>query len=481
MKLQGYNKMLQRLKRLTRSNVATTSTIKRISMSITGNRLTNEQYEQNFSDIHPPFETKDAALVEANRCLFCYDAPCMKSCPTGIDVPKFIKQITTDNLKGSAHTIFVSNIMGAGCSKVCPVEKLCEGACVYNLMEEEAIPIAKLQRYSTEKALANNWQLFKRKECTGKKVAIVGAGPAALSCAHVLSREGIDVTIYEKESEGGGLMTYGIAAYKVTPQFCKDEVDYILSIGGISIKYNQELGKNISLEELQKNYDAVYLAFGVGLARQLDIPGEEMEGVVDAINFIYDIRSKGFSKIPVGDKVAVIGMGMTAIDVATQAKRLGAKEVTMLYRRTQEEMPCTQVELDIAMLDGCEIIWLAAPKEVIGSNGKVTGLKAEVMKLGEPDASGRRSPVATGEEFSIEVDMIIKAAGQKPYESLVSNNKLENRSGKISLKDKATTNIPGVFAGGDCVNGGKEVVDAVQAGKDGAQAILDYFSRKDAK
>lgn len=450
-------------------------------MAITSNRLSKEQYAENFSDIHPPFETRDAALVEANRCLFCYDAPCMKSCPTSIDVPKFIKQITTDNIKGSAHTIFVSNIMGAGCSKVCPVEKLCEGACVYNLMEEEPIPIAKLQRYSSEMAMAKNWQLFKRKESNGKKVAIVGAGPAGLSCAHVLSREGTDVTIYEKENEGGGLMTYGIAAYKVTPQFCNDEVNYILSIGGINVKYNQELGKNISLEELQKNYDAVYLAFGVGLARQLDIPGEEMEGVVDAINFIYDIRSKGFDKIPVGDKVAVIGMGMTAIDAATQAKRLGAQEVTMLYRRTQEEMPCTEVELNIAKLDGCEIIWLAAPKEVLGTNGKVSGLKSEVMKLGEPDASGRRSPVSTGEEFTIDVDMVIKAAGQMPYEKLVGSNQLENKSGKIALKDKASTNIAGVFAGGDCVNGGKEVVDAVQAGKDGAAAILEMFSRKDAK
>ena len=438
------------------------------------NRLTEKQYAQNFNDIHPPFETQDAALVEANRCLFCYDAPCMKSCPTSIDVPKFIKQITTDNIKGSAHTIFVSNIMGAGCSKVCPVEKLCEGACVYNLMEEEPISIARLQRYSTEKALSNNWQLFKRKESNGKNVAIVGAGPAGLSCAHVLAREGVNVTIYEKEKEGGGLMTYGIAAYKVTPQFCKEEVDYILAVGGIEIKYSQELGKNITLDELQKKYDAVYLGFGVGLARQLEIPGEELEGVVDAISFIYDIRNNGYSKVPVGDKVAVIGMGMTAIDAATQAKRLGAKEVTMLYRRTQEEMPCTQAELDIAMLDGCEIVWLAAPKEAIGKNGKVSSLKAEVMKLGDPDTSGRRSPVPTGEEFIIDVDMIIKAAGQMPFESLVSNNKLENKNGKISLKDKASTNISGVFAGGDCVNGGKEVVDAVQAGKDGAAAILKY-------
>jgi dihydropyrimidine dehydrogenase (NAD+) subunit PreT len=441
---------------------------------IQNNRLSTEQYAENFSDIHPPFETKDAALVEANRCLFCYDAPCMKSCPTGIDVPKFIKQIATENVKGSAHTIFVSNIMGAGCSKVCPVEKLCEGACVYNFMEEEPIAIAKLQRYSTGIAMNNNWQLFKRKEFNGKKVAIVGAGPAGLSCAHVLSREGIDVTIFEKESKGGGLMTYGIAAYKVTPQFCEDEVNYILGIGGIEIKYNQELGKNLSLAELQQNFDAVYLGIGVGLARQLEIPGEEFEGVQDAIKFIYDIRDKGFENVAVGEKVAVIGMGMTAIDAATQAKRLGAKQVTMVYRRTENEKPCTQVELDIAKLDGCEIIWLAAPKEVIGEYGKVKQLVCSKMQLGEPDASGRRSPVDTGETFSLDVDMVIKAAGQMPFENLVDELQIQNTKGKISVEG-TSTNIPGVFAGGDCVNGGKEVVDAAQAGKDGAAAILKYL------
>jgi glutamate synthase (NADPH/NADH) small chain len=439
------------------------------------NRLSKAQYAENFSDIHPPFATKEAALVEANRCLFCYDAPCTKSCPTGIDVPKFIKQITTDNVKGSAHTIFLSNIMGAGCSKVCPVEKLCEGACVYNLMDEEAISIAKLQRYATEKAMEKKWQLFERKKSIGKKVAVVGAGPAGLSCAHVLSREGIDVTIYEKEAKGGGLMTYGIAAYKVTHQFCEDEVNYILGIGGIDIKYNQELGKNISLTDLQKNYDAVFLAIGVGLARQLDIPGEELEGVEDAIKFIYDIREKGFDKVAVGDKVAVIGMGMTAIDAATQAKRLGAKEVTLVYRRTENEKPCTQVELDIAKLDGCEIIWLAAPKEVKGKDGKVNELVCSVMNLGEPDASGRRSPVDTGETFSLDVDMVIKATGQKPFEELVNSNKLENKNGKLVIKEKAISSINAIFAGGDCVNGGREVVDAVQAGKDGAKAILKYF------
>ena len=426
---------------------------------IRNKRLTTDEYEQQFSDIHPPFETHNAALVEANRCLYCYDAPCTKSCPTSIDVPKFIKQITTDNLKGSAYTILSSNIMGAGCAKVCPVEKLCEGACVYNLMEEEAIPIARLQRYATARTIAEKWPLFKRKESTGKRVAIVGAGPAGLSCAHALSREGIDVTIYEKENKGGGLMTYGIAAYKVTPQFCEEELDYILSIGGIDIQYNREFGKDISLETLQSNYDAVYLAFGVGLTRQLAIPGEHLTGVADAIHFIYDIRTNGYPAVPVGDRVAVIGMGMTAIDAATQAKRLGAKEVTLVYRRTQQEMPCTEAELNIAKLDGCKIIWLAAPKEIVGIHGEVTQLVCHVMKL-EEAVGGRRIPVITGEEITLSVDMVIKATGQLPFEH---------------LSQAVNNSIPGVFAGGDCVNGGKEVVDAVQAGKEGAQAILKYL------
>jgi dihydropyrimidine dehydrogenase (NAD+) subunit PreT len=447
-------------------------------MSINNDRLTKEEYLKNFDDIHPPFENKTAAQVEANRCLFCYDAPCTKSCPTGINVPKFIKQISTDNIKGSAHTIFTSNIFGAGCGRVCPVEKLCEGACVYNLLEEEPIQIARLQRYSSEMALEQNWQLFERKELNGspkKKVAIIGAGPAGLSCAHMLSREGIDVTIYEKEPKGGGLMTYGIAAYKVTPEFCEEEVNYITGIGGIEIKYGLSLGRDLLLSDVQKNYDAVYLGIGVGVARQLGIPGEAMQGVEDAITFIYNLRANGFPTVPVGDKVAVIGMGMTAIDAATQAKRLGAKEVTLVYRRTEAEKPCTDHELDIAKLDGCEIIWLAAPKEIIGVNGKVSQLVCSLMKLEEPDASGRRTPVETGETFTMDVDMVIKAAGQVPFESLVTNSGIENKNGRIVIGPSCETNIKGVFAGGDAVNGGKEVVDAVQAGKDGARAILGYL------
>ena len=444
-------------------------------MSILSNRLTKEQYASNFADIHPPFETHDAALVEANRCLFCYDAPCMKSCPTSIDIPKFIKQISTENIKGSAHTILSSNIFGAGCGKVCPVEKLCEGACVFNLMDEPPIPIAKLQRYSTEKAIDKNWQLFTRKDSIGKKVAIVGAGPAGLSCAHALSREGIDVTVFEKESRGGGLMTYGIAAYKLEEDFAEKEVDFILSLGGIEVKYDHILGKEITLEQLQNEFDAVYLGIGVGLTRTLDIPGEDLEGVVDAIDFIYDIRNREYSEVAVGDKVAVIGMGMTAIDAATQSKRLGASTVYLAYRRTQAEMPCTQHELDIALLDGCDIKWLAAPKEILGEAGKTKNLVCSIMELGEPDSSGRRSPVDTGKTFTLDVDMVIKATGQTPFLHLVENSGIAHKGGKIILNENCQTNLPKVFAGGDAVNGGMEVVDAVQAGKDGAKGILEFL------
>ena len=411
---------------------------------IKDNRLTESEYVANFADIHPPFATHDAAVVEANRCIFCYDAPCMKSCPTSIDVPMFIRQITTDNIKGSAKTIFDSNILGAGCSRVCPVEKLCEGACVYNLMGEKPIEIARLQRYSTEKAISENWQLFKRPAeitsslATTKRVAVIGAGPAGLSCAHALARAGVEVVIYEKEQKGGGLMTYGVAGYKVTPEFCEAEVDFITSIGGISIEYGQELGKDVFLNELQHNFDAVFLGIGVGLARPLSIEGENLAGVENALEFIYNIRTQPLSNVPVGDKVAVIGLGMTAIDAATQAKRLGASEVTIVYRRTESEKPCTDVEVDIARLDGVQFVFLAAPKEIKGSDGKVHTLVCEKMTLGEPDASGRRAPIATGETFSLEVDMVIKAAGQMPFEKLVNDVHLAHKYGKIVVNTEGS-------------------------------------------
>ncbi|MBK9213707.1 MAG: NAD(P)-dependent oxidoreductase [Saprospiraceae bacterium] len=442
---------------------------------IKSGKLSALEYEKNFSDIHPPFYTGNAAAIEANRCLFCYDAPCIKACPTSINVPKFIKQIASNNIQGSAKTIFDSNIMGAACAKVCPVEKLCEGACVYNLMEEEPISIAKLQRFSAEKAITQKWPLYSRKPSIGKKIAVVGAGPAGLACAHALALEGLEIDIYEKEAEGGGLMTYGVAAYKVSPEICKDEVHWILSIGGIKVHYNQELGKDISLDELKSKYDAVFLGIGVGLARGLDIPGESLDGVVDAISFIYDIRTKGYQNIPIGDKVVVIGLGMTAIDAATQSKRLGAKEVTIAYRRTEDEKPCTDVELDIAKLDGCNLLYLASPKEIRGKDGVVQSIVFDKMELGDADANGRRKPINTGVSFTLETDMVIKAVGQVPYESLVESAGIVHDWGKVKLVEGNATNIEGVFAGGDGVNGGREVVDAVQAGKDGAHSILKYL------
>ncbi len=445
---------------------------------IQNNRLTDLEYAVNFADIHPPFTTHDVAVVEANRCIFCYDAPCMKSCPTSIDVPMFIRQITTDNIKGSAKTIFDSNILGAGCSRVCPVEKLCEGACVYNLMGEKPIEIARLQRYSTEKAIENDWQLYERPPSVTKRVAVIGAGPAGLSCAHALARQGVEVVIYEKEQAGGGLMTYGVAGYKVTPDFCEAEVDFILSIGGISVEYGQALGRDVFLNELQHNFDAVFLGIGVGLARPLSIEGENLEGVEDALEFIYNIRTKPLANVPVGDKVAVIGLGMTAIDAATQAKRLGASEVTIVYRRTESEKPCTDVEMNIARLDGIQFVFLAAPKELKGNSGKVKELVCEKMTLGDADASGRRAPIPTGETFSLDVDMVIKAAGQMPFESLVNDAHLTHKYGKIIVNSDGSTNLTGIFAGGDAVNGGKEVVDAVQAGKVAAKGIFNYLGVK---
>jgi dihydropyrimidine dehydrogenase (NAD+) subunit PreT len=443
---------------------------------IQNNRLALQEYERNFADIHPPFDNQEAVSAEANRCLFCYDAPCTKSCPTSINVPQFIKQIATANIKGAAKTIFDSNIMGAGCSRVCPVEKLCEGSCVYNLLHEEPIQIARLQRHATETAIEQQWKLYERKAPNNKRVAIVGAGPAGLSCAHALALQGVEVTVFEKEAKGGGLMTYGVAAYKVSPEFCEAEVNWITSIGGIDVRYQQELGKDFSLEDLRRNYDAVFLGIGVGLTRNLGIEGENLEGVVDAIAFIYDLRTQPHQQVPVGNKVAVIGMGMTAIDAATQSKRLGAQEVTILYRRTENEKPCTDVELDIAKLDGCNIVWLAAPKEIIGENGEVKQLVCSKMKLGEVDASGRRSPVDSGETFVLDIDMLIKATGQMPYQHLVQMAAVNEKSGRIQTSAQGATNIAGVFAGGDCVNGGKEVVDAVQAGKVAAQGILEYLA-----
>ena len=447
-------------------------------MPIKSHRLPAEELAKNFSDIHPPFLYSEAAITEASRCLNCYDAPCTKLCPTGIDIPKFIRQIASGNIRGSARTIFVSNILGTGCSKVCPVERLCEGVCVHLLQKEKPVPIARLQRFSTETALREKWNLFKSEGSLGTKVAVVGAGPAGLACAHLLAIQGSQVTIYEKEQRPGGLLTHGIAAYKVTPGFCREEVDYLLSIGGIDLQLGKELGRDFMLHDLRNSFDAVFLGLGLGKSRPLGIPGEHLDGVTDAIGFINRIRMGEFNEIPVGDNVVVIGMGMTAIDAATQAKRLGAAEVTLVYRRSENEKPCSDRELNLARLDGCRIQWLASPREILGKDGRVTTLICNRMKLENPGTDGRLIPISTGETFSIETDMIIKATGQMPYSDLIDASNLQNNEGRINTGQGFETNIPGVFAGGDAVNGGREMVHAVQEGKEAAKSILSYLKKK---
>lgn len=446
-------------------------------MTIQKNRLSEESYQANFQDIHPPYRSEESAVREAHRCINCFDAPCTKWCPSGIDIPGFIRRIASGDDKGAARTIFTSNIMGVACSKVCPVERLCEGVCVYNLLKEKPVAIARLQRYATEKALRRNWKLFEKGRSNGKRVAVIGAGPAGLACAHTLALNGVAVTIFEKEARPGGLMTYGIAAYKVTTEACRQEVDYILSIGSIELFCEKELGTDFTINELQLNYDAVFLSPGMGETRHLGIPGETLKGVYDALSFVRRIRTEDRTQIEVGDKVVVIGLGMTAIDAATQAKRLGAGEVTLVYRRSEVEKPCSDRELEIALLDGCRLLWLTAPVGIQGKEGKVTGLLCSRMKLGEKDSTGRRMPVETGETFELECDMVIKAVGQEPLVGLFSGKDITDKNGKIVLDEHLMTGIPGVFAGGDAVNGGKEVVHAVQAGKEGATAILDYLAR----
>lgn len=436
-------------------------------------KLSKEQYQKNFSDIKPPL-SEDAALLEANRCLYCYDAPCITACPTHIDIPTFIKKIATGNLKGSARVIMESNIMGGTCARVCPVEILCEGACVYNDMEEaDPIDIGRLQRYATDYAFENDIQLFERGKDNGKKVAVIGAGPSGLSCAHRLSTLGYQVTVYEGKDKAGGLNLYGLAAYKVNNEFVKNEIDYITEIGGIEIKYNQYVGKNVSVQELLNNYDAVFMGIGLGKTPKLNIEGENLEGVYDAIQFIENLRINPLETIDIGETVAVVGAGNTAIDAATQAKRLGAKKVYIIYRRTQKEMPANIYEYGLALKDECEFLWLTNPTKIVGKDF-VEGIECVKMELGEPDASGRRSPVPIkGSEFVIPVDTVIKSLGQISYTDFLGNIEgLDLNNGKVKVNPETMqTSIPKLFAGGDCINGGKETVNAVQDGKLAALGI----------
>ncbi|HFC05549.1 MAG TPA: NAD(P)-dependent oxidoreductase [Rhizobiales bacterium] len=439
---------------------------------VTG-RLDARQYVENFSDLHPPL-SPNKARIEADRCYFCFDAPCMDACPTSIDIPLFIRQIDTGNPDGAAETIFNSNILGGMCARVCPTETLCEEVCVHVEQGNLPVKIGELQRYATDHAMQSGAVSFKRAKETGRRVAIVGAGPAGLACAHCLAATGHSVVIFEANSKPGGLNEYGLAAYKTVNNFAQTEVEFILSIGGIEIEYGKKLGTDIELGRLSKEFDAVFLGLGLGATNSLGIAGDDLDGVQDAVDYIAQLRqASDLSNLPVGREVVVIGGGMTAIDIAVQIKRLGARDVTMVYRRGPEQMGASDFECELALNNGVTITHWAAPTRVIGDDGRVTAVDFERTNLQNGKLEG------TGETFRLAADQVFTAIGQvlAPSPFADSNLKLEGR--RIAVDKDQKTSLANVWAGGDCVVGGKNLtVSSVEDGKVAAVAINDFLAGK---
>lgn len=415
----------------------------------------------------PPLSPHDA-LVEANRCLFCFDAPCTHACPTHIDIPRFIKKIATGNGRGAARTILDANLLGATCARVCPVEELCEGACVLGA-EHKPIRIGRLQRFAIDRGTAGGAAWITRAAPSGKHVAVVGAGPAGLSCAGELARRGHAVTIFEKQDLPGGLSTYGIITLREPIEAALAEVEMIRGLG-VAIRTGVALGRDVTLEQLRRDHDAVFLAVGLGGSPALGIPGEE--NVVDGLEFIAASKLRP-EELTVGRNVLVIGAGNTAIDCATIAKRLGADAVTIVYRRTAREMTAYQHEYEFIKREGVEFRFLTQPVRVLSANGVVTGLVCQRMQLGEPDASGRPAPVPQpGAELALAADQIIKAIGQvRP--PLAAELGLATTGGYLAVNPDCETSLAGVFSGGDCIRarGAASTVMAVQDGKLAALAI----------
>jgi glutamate synthase (NADPH/NADH) small chain len=442
-------------------------------------RLTPDQYSCNFADLHPPL-TADQAAFEASRCLFCFEAPCITACPTHIDVPSFIRKISTGNLLGSARVILDANALGASCARVCPVEALCEGACVVNHNHERPVAIGRLQQYATDDYFARGTPpLFELPPPNGRRVALVGAGPASLGCAAELRKLGYGCTILERDPLPGGLNTYGIAQYKMTPETSLAEVEFVRSLGveirvGVSVETSAEpTPRSVPLADLLRDYDAVFLGVGLGSTQKLGIPGEQLEGVHEALDFIRDYKIKPYGDVPVGRRVAVIGAGNTSVDAATAAVRLGAEKVWIVYRRSRDEMPAYDYEYELAKQDGVQFEWLTAPIEVVGQRA-VEGLRCVRMRLGARDARGRRAPEPIrGSEFTMPVDMVIGAVGQeKRLDWLERLPGLRLDNGRVMIEPATgMTSVPGLFSGGDCANGGKEVVNAVAEGKLAAYGI----------
>jgi glutamate synthase (NADPH/NADH) small chain len=441
---------------------------------IAAGRLPAEAYQVNFEVIvKEPLDTK-RALVESSRCYFCYDAPCVEACPTGIDIPNFIRKIQTGNIKGSAVTILEQNIFGGACARVCPTEVLCERACVRNIGEDKPVTIGLLQRYATDWLFDRQVQPFTRVARTGKRVAVVGGGPAGLACAHRLAMLGHDTAVFEARPKLGGLNEYGIAAYKVPQDFAQREVDFILSIGGIEPHTGVMLGRDVSLWQLRRDFDAVFLGLGLAGVNALQAEGEALSGVLDAVAYIAELRqAEEKSRLPVGRRVVVIGGGNTAIDIAVQTKRLGAEDVTIVYRRGPGQMGATQHEQEFAQVNGVKIKHWARPVRAIGLNGHVAEVEFEYTGL---DASGRL--VGTNSGFSLPADQLFKAIGQTfVADPLVGDagQPLELRAGRILVNEARATSLPGVYAGGDCVAGVDLTVAAVEDGKIAAHAIDQYL------
>ena len=425
-------------------------------------RLADAELQQNFADLHPPLNAHEAA-VAADRCYFCHDAPCVTACPTSIDIPLFIRQIQTGTPKAAGQTIFDQNILGGMCARVCPTETLCEEVCVREVAEGKPVDIGRLQRFATDNVMSTGSHPYVRAAPTGKKIAVLGAGPAGLACAHRLALKGHAVAIFDPRAKAGGLNEFGIAAYKTVGGFASAEVAWLLQIGGIEVEYGRALGDGLSLDDLSANYDAVFLGIGMSGVNTLRAAGEDKENVADAVSFIAELRqADDLSALKVGRNVVVIGGGMTAVDAAVQSKLLGAENVTMVYRRGREGMSASTFEQELATSKGVRIIYHAQPVAVHG-NGAATEVEFEYTVQTAGKLSG------TGETFRLAADQVYKAIGQK-VDGAPGALKIEG--GKIAVTGNGQTSLPGVWAGGDCAAGGDDLtVTAVAEGRDAAEDI----------
>jgi dihydropyrimidine dehydrogenase (NAD+) subunit PreT len=418
-------------------------------------RLSADALSRNFEDLHAPLDAHEAR-VAADRCYFCHDAPCMTACPTSIDIPLFLRQIQTGTPEAAAKTILSQNILGGMCARVCPTETLCEEACVREEAEGKPVIIGQLQRYATDTLMAKGVHPFTRAAPTGKSIAVVGAGPAGLSCAHRLAMKGHDVTLYDGRAKAGGLNEYGIASYKSTNDFAAREVAWLLEIGGITVETGKMLGRDLTLDALKADHDAVFLAVGLGGVNALRIDGED--NATAAVDFIEDLRqSSDLTTLPVGRNVVVIGGGMTAVDAAVQSKLLGADTVTIAYRRSRADMAASPFEQDLAAAKGVRLMFNVMPTEI--ADGAIT-LEYTATKDGK--LSG------TGETVTLPADQVFKAIGQ----TLTTDAGLKLEGGKIAVDATGRTSLSGVWAGGDCASGGEDLtVTAVAEGRDAAEDI----------